>query len=362
MCPNSADVKGNVNSTRSQAAPIIDRASTDLALMARVSGVLYICGAWLIVISLALPHPPSAQEGWLSALAVIAALAGGLLYRYSGTTKAWTIHLTLMSATVLVSLAVYLSGLAAGVYSVMYVWVVIVGACIATRRALALHIAWILATYGVTLAAVQGMAGDYSPVTRFVLTGFALSAAGAAVTWLVEGRRSAEAGLHREIETRKELQRELEHLANHDPLTGVANRRRLEEHLDAVLASAARSGAPLCLISLDLDGFKRFNDLHGHAAGDRLLKAAASAWNSVLRTGDLITRMGGDEFLVVLPNCPLEVGVTVAARLREAVPDGQACSAGITSWNGSDSADEFLLAADQALYRTKEMRSSTVAA
>ena len=329
--------------------------------MARVSGVLYICGAWLIVISLALPHPVSADERWLTALAVVAALAGGLLYRYSGTTKAWTIHLTLVAASVLVSLAVYLSGLAAGVYSVMYVWIVIVGACIATRRVLALHVAWILVTYGMALAALPVGTGDYSPVTRFVLTGFALIAAGAAVNWLVEGRRSAEAGLHREIETRKDLQRELEHLANHDPLTGVANRRRLEDHLESVLADAAYTGLPLCLISLDLDGFKDFNDMNGHAAGDRLLKSAASVWNAVLRSEDVITRMGGDEFLVVLPNCPIEVGVAVAARLREAVPEGQSCSAGITSWNGIDSADDFLLAADQALYRTKERRRSTVA-
>ena len=356
-----ADVKFNVNGFRNQASPVIDRAASDLALMARVSGVLYICGAWLIFISLGLPHPLSADEKWLTAVAVLAAVGGGILYRFSGRAKAWGIHLTLVTATALVSFSVYLSGLQAGVYSVMYVWVVIVGACIATRRVLALHIVWILVTYGVALAALEVEAGGYSPVTRFVLTGFALSAAGAAVTWLVEGRRSAEAGLHREIETRKELQRELEHLANHDPLTGVANRRRLQDHLEAALAGAARTGAPLCLISLDLDGFKTFNDEHGHAAGDRLLKAAASAWDSVLRADDVITRMGGDEFLVVLPNCPMEVGVTVAARLREAVPEGQACSAGITSWNGFDSADEFLLAADQALYRTKERRRGTFA-
>jgi diguanylate cyclase (GGDEF)-like protein len=329
--------------------------------MSRVSGVLYICGAWLIVISLALPHPMTAEEGWLSGIAIVAALVGGLLYRFSGRVQTWMIHLTLVTASVLVSLAVYFSGLAAGVYSVMFVWVVIVAACVASRRVLAIHIVWILFTYGMALIALKGEAGGYSPVTRFVLTGFALSAAGAAVTWLVEGRRSAEAGLHREIENRKELQQELEHLANHDPLTGVANRRRLEDHLEFVLADAARSGAPLCLISLDLDGFKKFNDKHGHAAGDRLLKSAASAWISVLRSEDVITRMGGDEFLVVLPDCSRDISDQVAERLREVVPDGQSCSTGVTCWNGSDSPDEFLLAADEALYRTKGKSNGTVA-
>ena len=140
----------------------------------------------------------------------------------------------------------------------------------------------------------------------------------------------------------------------------MANRRRLEEHLEAVLADAARTGAPLCLIALDLDGFKDFNDKHGHAAGDRLLKAAASAWDSVLRAEDLITRMGGDEFLVVLPELLAgRLERRSPSRLRDAVPDGQTCSTGITSWNGTDSADEFLLAADEALYRTKGKRDGS---
>ena len=350
-----------VNAARNQAGPIIDRATTDLALMARVSGVLYICGAWLVVISLALPHPTSTEAAGLSAVAVFAALCGGIVYRFSGRATPAAIHLTLAAGSVLISYCVYLSGFPASVYSVMLVWVVIVAACVATRMTLVAHIAWSLVTYGVALAALQTHAGDYSPITRFVLTSFALSAAGAAVSWLVEGRRNAEAGLHREIETRKELQQELEHLANHDPLTGVGNRRRLADHLGAVLADATRTGAPLCLISLDLDGFKNFNDKHGHAAGDRLLKSAASAWDAVLRSEDMITRMGGDEFLVVLPNCSFDTSERVAARLREAVPDGQSASTGITCWNGKDSADEFLLAADEELYRTKGKRDGTVA-
>lgn len=346
---------------RKQPSSVIDRATTDHALMARVSGVLYICGGWLVVISLALPRPSSVDEGVLSLIAVTAAISGGLLYRYSGRASSAAIHTTLALASVLVSLCVYFSGAAAGIYNVMFVWVVIVAACVASRRALAMHVAWTLLTYGTAILALEGESLGWSPVTRFVLTGFALAASGAAVSWLVEGRRSAEAGLQREIETRKELQQELEHLANHDPLTGVANRRRLEDHLKTVLADAARTGAPLCLISLDLDGFKDFNDKHGHAAGDRLLKSAASSWNTVLRTGDVITRMGGDEFLVVLPDCPFGVSTQVASRLREAVPDGQSCSVGVTMWNGSDSADEFLLAADNELYRTKGKRNGSIA-
>ena len=81
----------------------------------------------------------------------------------------------------------------------------------------------------------------------------------------------------------------------------------------------------------------------------------------MLRAEDVITRMGGDEFLVVLPNCAIETSAQVASRLREAVPDGQSASTGLTTWNGTDSADEFLLAADEALYRIKGKRNGTVA-
>lgn len=343
---------------RTQPAPVIDRASTDVALMARVSGVLYICGAWLVVISVALPHPETSEEAPLSAIAITAALFGGLLYRFSALAKASTIHVTLGTAATLVSACVYLSGSAAGIYSIMFVWVVIVAACVGSRVSLAMHIVWVLATYALALVALGGQSGGYSHVTRFILLGVGLAASGAAVNWLVEGRRNAEDGLHREIENRKQLQEELEHLANHDPLTGLANRRRLDEHLTRATMAAARSGAPLCVISLDLDGFKTYNDAHGHAAGDRLLKSAASAWKAVLRAPDVMTRMGGDEFLVVLPDCPLEDSLRIAARLRAAVPDGQTCSTGVTLWNGRDSTDELLLAADRALYETKGKRGT----
>ena len=342
-------------------APVLDRASADLVLMARVSGVLYACGALLVALSLVLPHPDSAEAIPLFVIVGMALVCGVALYRFPGLVRVWMIHVSLASSAALVSASVYFSGVAAGVYSVMFVWTVIVAACIATRPGLALHVGWIMVTHGAALIALEEQSTGFSLITRFVLTGFALGAAGAAVSWLVEGRRHAEAGLHREIETREKLQRELEHLANHDPLTGVANRRRLEEHLASVLVEADRSGAPLCLIALDLDGFKEFNDEHGHAAGDRLLKAAASGWDSVLRNGDVITRMGGDEFLVVLPNCPIDVSTRIVDRLRAAVPSGQSCSTGISYWNGTDAADDFLLAADKALYRTKEARSVTLA-
>ncbi len=338
-----------------------DLAPADVARLARVSGGLYVCGAILVLVSLALPHPSSTEVLPLVGISCLAFLNGSLLLSFSERVRPEHIHINLVLASTLVSMCIYFSGIAAGLYNIMFVWVVVVAACVASRTGLACHIAWLMTTYGLALIALEGKSAEFSPVTRFLLTGFALSAAGAAVVRLVEERRGAEARLHREIEVREELQHELEHLAYHDPLTGVANRRRLEEHLPHALENAGRSHQPLCLIAIDLDGFKQYNDLNGHAAGDRLLKTVASLWSGALRSSDLITRMGGDEFLVLLPNCPLGVSVTIAARLRSVMPEGQSCSTGVTTWNGKDSADEFLLTADKALYEIKDSRSSTLA-
>jgi diguanylate cyclase (GGDEF)-like protein len=225
---------------------------------------------------------------------------------------------------------------------------------------LILQTAWLLISYGLALFALEADGSGFSSVTRFVITCFALAVAGVAVSALVEGRRTAEAGLHREIASRRELQRELEHLANHDPLTGVANRRQLPRHLERLLESARQTGEPLCLIALDLDRFKAFNDRNGHAAGDRLLKASTSAWISVLRSADMITRLGGDEFLVVLPDCPAGNARRIAKRLASAMPGGETCSFGVVCWHGQ-TADELLHAADTALYEAKSAHQATLA-
>lgn len=327
--------------------------------MARVTGALYACGGLLVFLSLVLPHP-AGDIAPLYSIAIAASLVGILMITKAERFGAGMIQALLTIGTALVCMCVYFSGTESGVYSTMLVWPVIVAACFSSRRALVWQTAWILVAYGAVLAAAATEPVAYSSLTRWILACFVLAVAGAATAWLVAGRRAAEGHLHREIETREHLQRELEYMANHDPLTGVANRRRLEQDLQAALDGAKRERAPLCLIALDLNGFKRFNDVEGHAAGDRLLKAAASAWSAVLREDDLMTRMGGDEFLVVLPNCPLEISDRIASRLREAVPLGQTCATGIACWDGKESAESLLGRADEAMYRAKNRRPMSV--
>jgi diguanylate cyclase (GGDEF)-like protein len=145
----------------------------------------------------------------------------------------------------------------------------------------------------------------------------------------------------------------LEYLARRDELTGLLNRRVLGEELARELATAIRHGRLLSVVMLDLDHFKIYNDTHGHQAGDRLLSRAAASWVAQLRSTDLIARYGGEEFIVILPDCSLDNAVVTADSLRESVPGGTTCSAGVAILEGVDSAAELIGRADHALYHAK---------
>lgn len=152
---------------------------------------------------------------------------------------------------------------------------------------------------------------------------------------------------------RSDLLARLEAVARTDELTGLANRRAWDEELSRELARAKRERQPMCVAMLDLDHFKRFNDEHGHQAGDRLLKQLAATWRQALRPTDVLARYGGEEFVVLLPNCHLPRGIEVIERLRGATPEGETSSAGVVSWDGSESPDALVHRADDALYRAK---------
>jgi diguanylate cyclase (GGDEF)-like protein/PAS domain S-box-containing protein len=145
----------------------------------------------------------------------------------------------------------------------------------------------------------------------------------------------------------------VENLARSDALTGLPNRRALDEQLPREMARARRGESELCLAIVDLDRFKGYNDANGHVAGDELLRDCAIAWDSVLRGEDLLVRFGGEEFLVVIPDTQLEQAEEIVERLRAATPGEQTCSAGIAVWDGAESIDELVARADSALYVAK---------
>lgn len=151
----------------------------------------------------------------------------------------------------------------------------------------------------------------------------------------------------------------LEWSATHDPLTGLANRLAFESHLRSLLGHP-----PAALIIIDLDRFKPINDTHGHTAGDALLKQVASALTSHVRSGDLVVRVGGDEFAVVLEHCPPDAAQRVAQEVQRAVTRVQlpweghilavGASVGVASLSDKfNDIDQWIIAADSACYAAK---------
>ena len=110
-------------------------------------------------------------------------------------------------------------------------------------------------------------------------------------------------------------------LTSRDALTGLVNRRSFEMALEREIDRVARAGDPALLLMLDIDHFKKVNDSHGHAAGDIVIRAVAEAVQQAVRPMDTVARTGGEEFAVVLPNCPSSFGPTVAERIRASVAE-----------------------------------------
>jgi diguanylate cyclase (GGDEF)-like protein len=158
---------------------------------------------------------------------------------------------------------------------------------------------------------------------------------------------------------------EMREQARRDPLTGAFNRRHFERAMERELARAREAGGPLAVALLDIDHFKRFNDTHGHAAGDAVLRHVAATLSARCRGSDVVCRYGGEEFVVLFPECDLEDAARKAEQLRLAVREMKVqweggalpqvtISLGVAAAPDEGLArDEILGAADEALYRSK---------
>jgi two-component system, cell cycle response regulator len=168
------------------------------------------------------------------------------------------------------------------------------------------------------------------------------------------------------------MHRRLHADARHDPLTGIGNRLRLAEDLEAVCGRVERYGHAYFVAIADVDHFKAYNDAHGHPRGDDVLRAVASSLRDTVRTGDTVYRYGGEEFVVLLRNTSVEAVPQTAERLRHAVGDvpvvltddlwlTTTVSVGGAAWPvHANSADELVRVADQALYAAKRLGRNRV--
>jgi diguanylate cyclase (GGDEF)-like protein len=160
---------------------------------------------------------------------------------------------------------------------------------------------------------------------------------------------------------------EFHRLATVDPLTGLYNRRFAETRLAAEASRSQRYGHPMTVVSFDLNSFKQINDQYGHPAGDQVLKEFAERLNGAIRVSDYAIRMGGDEFLVILPECPAEQVQALFSRLKEIEVNyaGHVIqvqySAGWVGYEAGESPEMFLERADRLLYANKRTSKQVTA-
>ena len=180
-----------------------------------------------------------------------------------------------------------------------------------------------------------------------------------------KGATAGIVGVVVDITDRKQLEARLWRMAATDSLTGVWNRRHFLAQAERIVAQARREAAPVSLLMLDVDRFKSINDSHGHATGDKVLVQLCEHWRSLLRLGDLLGRMGGEEFAVVLPDSGLADAADIAEDLRrgatalDIIVDGLrlhlTVSIGATEFLvGDEGIEATLIRADRALYSAKE--------
>jgi diguanylate cyclase (GGDEF)-like protein len=258
-----------------------------------------------------------------------------LLLRWGARLPRWSIHAFLLAGTAVVSMGALLSndaGLTVATCS-LYAWVVIYAAAFYDWPIAAAHFATVAASLTLVLTLTDA---TKAPGIMVMILGSAAVSAGV-VGWLA---------------------RQLRAVATTDLLTGLPNRQAFEALLPRELARSARDGSSLCLAMVDVDGFKAINDTHGHQAGDEILAVLPRQWKPTLREGDLLARVGGDEFIVLLPDCALIDAVVVLERMRMA--SRPSCSIGVAALLEGETPDRLMARADRALYEAKRSGAARV--
>jgi diguanylate cyclase (GGDEF)-like protein len=313
--------------------------------MARTFGTLFLVGGLVGVVSLIATNPSERNDAVLvamSGVALVLAIAFFVTYR---RTPFWLFQLALASGSVVIAAAAAGGSInAEGGYGVFYVWVVLLAFLFFPFPSAMLQTAFAALTYAVVL-----IARDSEFAFNFILGVVAVLGAAGAVVGLLRARL-------------EELAVEMSRQAHTDAVTAIANRRSFEERLEIEIERAERFGTELSLVICDLDRFKTVNDELGHDEGDMALRLAASSIAASIRSIDVVARLGGEEFAVLLPNASRREAYEVAERLRLAVreafadhevPVTASCGLASVSTGGNFSKAGLMRAADSALYEAK---------
>lgn len=267
-------------------------------------------------------------------------------------------------------LTLYLDGSSANLAEA-YFGLVVVASALFLPWSSRWHIAWLTVAgviYGLAAFTLPAMADNRAYGIAYAVTAILISYAGNVLVQNRRGRRwSAELLLRDQRSTLREAQTRLRAAAHEDPLTGLSNRRRLDEDIAAISARMARRRFGMAAVMVDLDAFKAYNDSLGHPAGDKVLSASASAIRAAARAGDRVYRYGGEEILLLLEEGSRVAALAAAERVVRAVarlslPHPAASIGHITVSAGSSASQGRSIAlwaiideADRAMYQAKAL-------
>jgi diguanylate cyclase (GGDEF)-like protein len=324
----------------------------DLATSRRVTGALLGLSA-LLSLSFLPFEPPDQQigaAGWLLGLAIVAAGLVGTFLLLRRTPGFNELLMVAYAGVAGVAALNWLAGGNSSAYENVFVLWLGAGAVHPPRRAFT-HLAVLIGFLSLPLL-YQGTGNDV--VADWAAEVLLLLAIGSVLTSYLFDVRRQRAGLRAGAEVARRL-------ARSDALTGLGNRRALDDTLNGETARSARRGTPLAVGLVDLDGLRRINDRYGHLEGDRCLREAARAMEKSVRGGDMCFRWGGDEFVVVLPGTDRAGAEGVLARMAESV--GRVCASnddaglsltyGVAQLTPGETAEDLLALADLALMEQK---------
>jgi diguanylate cyclase (GGDEF)-like protein/putative nucleotidyltransferase with HDIG domain len=330
---------------------------SDPTVMARSGAYLFGSGATLALIWLFLPVSGRVNTAAMLAMVVASYAMVALLIGGYDRLPVWSFKAFLFGFTLLVSGMIYYSGKSASPYSFFYVWAALYALYFFSASEAARHVLFMGFCYAGVLVAHHIRGGH-------TFGDFAVAVEDSAAQWTIAfGTLVVATALFGLLKERlDQLIERLTDAVRTDPLTGLLNRRGLEETFEVEMERSRRAKAPLTLLVGDLDRFKMLNDRLGHPAGDRALELLGEALAAGVRRIDRVGRMGGEEFALILPETDEHEGYVLAERVRAKVRENFAAdifpltiSFGVASYPTHGATTSALLkAADQALYTAKE--------